>query len=66
MADDNRIKRVQFDFANIDRIMSMDVNANTDIIAVIKQAFDVAEIKTKDGRDLKKRDIILVDQCLKE
>jgi hypothetical protein len=66
VADDNRIKRVQFDFANIDRIMSMDVNANTDIIAVIKQAFDVAEIKTKDGRDLKKRDIILVDQCLKE
>ena len=44
----------------------MEINSVTDLVAVVKSAYEASDIKTKDGKDLKKRDIILVDRCLKE
>lgn len=32
----------------------------------MKHAYEVSDIKGKDGKDLKKRDLVLVDQCMKE
>lgn len=63
---DATIEMVKYNFKTIDELSSMDVNQTSDLIAILKVAFDTQGIKGRDGRDLLKRDFILLDRGLQE
>lgn len=63
-SDDSAIKTQSFNFIKLSQIGQYEVGATIDIIAVVRQASEVAEIvSTKmGGKALKKRDLQLIDE----
>ncbi|XP_033230461.1 replication protein A 70 kDa DNA-binding subunit-like isoform X2 [Belonocnema kinseyi] len=60
--EDSRIPMIQFDFLSLDNVETKDNESIMDVLAVVKSVSDVVNLKAKTtGRDLKKRDIHLVD-----
>ncbi|XP_052800689.1 replication protein A 70 kDa DNA-binding subunit-like [Mya arenaria] len=53
---------LSFDFVKIDALESKQPQAVIDVIGVVKQVNDLANITTKAGKELSKRDIQLADQ----
>lgn len=56
------IPEITYNFISIANIGSMETNAIVDVIGVCRDASDVFQFTSKAGRELKKRDITLVDK----
>lgn len=57
-----RVPKVLYSFVNIDQINDVAANEVIDVIGIVKEVGELGTIKTKkDGRDLAKRNITLVD-----
>jgi len=64
--DDGGVPKVQFDFKKVADIENMDVGEIVDVIGVMKTCGDVASlVSKKDGREMFKRDLQLVDDSQK-
>jgi len=63
----SKIPTIQFDFCQISQLNASLNGTNVDIIAVVKSAGDCATIvSSKTQKELKKRDLVLVDKSLTE
>ncbi|CAH1992742.1 unnamed protein product [Acanthoscelides obtectus] len=61
--DDSNIPQTKYDFVTIDRIASAEVNSLIDIVGVVKDVGDIQNLQSRTtGRELKKRDVTLIDQ----
>merc|ERR1719383_117249 len=64
--DDGGVPKVQFDFKPIADIESIEVGEIVDVLGVMKHCGDIATLTSKkDGREMLKRDLQLVDQSKK-
>lgn len=62
-AEDGDMPTVQYSFTTFDKIAAMEANTMIDVIGVCKQIGDVQTLTARStGKELKKRDIVLVDQ----
>ncbi|XP_015781332.1 replication protein A 70 kDa DNA-binding subunit-like [Tetranychus urticae] len=65
--NDTGCPKIQFDFVKISNLQNMDLESVVDVIGVCKNAGNLATVSsTKFGKDLKKRDISLVDDSKME
>jgi len=64
--DDTDIPTITYNFVSIIDLRSCDKEHPIDIIGVVKSYGDVANIMTKAGKDLTKREVILVDKSATE
>eukprot|EP00029_Vermamoeba_vermiformis_P008576 TRINITY_DN4060_c0_g1_i1.p1 TRINITY_DN4060_c0_g1~~TRINITY_DN4060_c0_g1_i1.p1 ORF type:complete len:640 (+),score=209.03 TRINITY_DN4060_c0_g1_i1:32-1921(+) len=57
-----RVPKVHYSFVNIDQISDVNANEVIDVIGIVKDQGELGSVKTKkDGRDLAKRNVTLVD-----
>lgn len=56
------IPNVTFNFVPINQLENHAPNSTIDVIGVVKSADEIRSLTSKQGRELKKRDIILVDE----
>ena len=59
--DDDSIKKATFKFIKIAQIAPLDPGSVCDVIGIVRQAGEIADITTKDGKTIKKRDLFLYD-----
>lgn len=59
--EDTNIKTVNYNFKKIAEIESLPPDTTIDIIGIVKHVGDCAELTSKTGKQLHKRDIVLVD-----
>lgn len=60
--DITHIPRIKYNFVPINDIASMEAGVFVDVIAICKETNDLVNLTSKAGRDLTKRDLVLVDQ----
>lgn len=64
-ADDSEIPQITYNFVPLSVLQNSDANAIVDVIGVCKSANDIQNLTARtSNRELKKRDITLVDQSL--
>lgn len=61
-----KVPALSFDFAKISDLSKLEKDSLVDVLAVCKEAQDSAQITTKAGKELTKRDIVLVDDSMSE
>lgn len=61
--EDDAIPTITFNFVPIKNLQDMQPNTAVDVIGVVKEAEDM-KITNAQGRELKKRDLLLVDQSM--
>ena len=59
--NDSSIRKMKFNFVALDKLMETAPNSTIDIIGVIHNELGLTQIQSKDGRDLQKRDLVIVD-----
>jgi len=64
--DSTKIPTLSFNFVQIGDLSNLNKDSVTDVIGVVKTANPAAAITTKTGKQLTKRDLVLVDQSLTE
>lgn len=60
--DDTQIPAIKYNFVPIADIGNMEAGTNVDVIAVCKTSGDLVNLVSKAGRELIKREVVLVDQ----
>lgn len=65
-SETNKIPTLSFNFCQISQLNASLKDSVVDIIGVVKSASECTNITTKAGKELKKRDIVLVDKSLTE
>ncbi|CAM9133630.1 unnamed protein product [Ectocarpus fasciculatus] len=64
--DDSRISSAIYDFVKLNEMEAMEPNKILDVIAVVKSSEDHAQITTRQGKQLDKRNLVLVDDTCTE
>ncbi|KAL0589332.1 hypothetical protein ABG067_002551 [Albugo candida] len=65
-SDDRGIQQMNYNFKKIGMLEKLPADANVDVIGVVKQLEPVSEIISKAGKQLFKRDLVLVDDSMAE
>lgn len=60
--DPTQIPTIKYNFVPINDIAAMEAGAVVDVIAICKETNDLVNLTSKAGRDLTKRELVLVDQ----
>lgn len=60
--DVTQIPTIKYSFVPINDIANMEAGNVVDLIAICKEAADIVNLTSKAGRDLTKREVVLVDQ----
>lgn len=60
--EDTQIPQIKYNFVTIADIANMEAGTFVDVIGICKQSGDTVNLVSKAGRDLVKREIVLVDQ----
>nr|CCA21790.1 replication protein A 70 kDa DNAbinding subunit puta [Albugo laibachii Nc14] len=65
-SDDRGIQQMNYNFKKIGTLEKLPADANIDVIGVVKQVEPMSEIISKAGKQLFKRDLVLVDDSMAE
>ena len=64
--DDGDIPTITYNFVTISDLAGCEKDTMIDVLGVVRSTGDLAEIQTKAGKNLKKREIVLVDKSSTE